>query len=144
MTKTPWHLWVVGALSLLWNAGGAVDYTMTKLNVASYVEALPEAALRMLQEAPLWFDISWPVGVWFSVLGSLLLLLRSRFAGTAFALSLLGLIVSSVYTYLLAPEGTSMLAVGGTVALVFAIAIPVILIALWLYARAMTQRGVLR
>jgi hypothetical protein len=30
-TKTPWHLWVVGILSLLWNAFGGYDYTMTQL-----------------------------------------------------------------------------------------------------------------
>ncbi len=143
MTKTPLHLWIVGAVSLLWNVGGAADYTMTKLNVASYVEALPEAALRMVQDAPIWFDISWAVGVWFSVLGSLLLLARSRFAGTAFALSLVGLIVSSVYTYGIA-DGASMLAVGGTAAVAFTIAIPVVLILLWVYARAMTRKGVLR
>ena len=74
MTKTPIHLWIVGVLSLVWNAGGAMDYLMTKLEVASYLEALPEAALRMVQEAPLWFQVSWAVGVWLSVAGSLLLL----------------------------------------------------------------------
>src|SRR3546814_7159427 len=36
--KTPWHLWVVGVLSLLWNAVGAFDYTMTKLNDADYLD----------------------------------------------------------------------------------------------------------
>ncbi|MEO1639695.1 MAG: hypothetical protein AAFU41_10665 [Pseudomonadota bacterium] len=142
MQKTPWHLWAIGILSLVWNAGGAMDYTMTKLRVAAYLEALPEAALRMLDQAPTWFDVTWPIGVWFSVIGSILLLARSRFAGAAFAISLLGLIGSSIYTYGMAE--VSMLAVGGTAAVVFAVAIPVVLIALWIYARAMTRRGVLR
>jgi len=142
MQRTPWHLWVVGILSLIWNAGGAIDYTMTKLRVPSYLEALPEAALRVLDAAPGWFSVTWPVGVWFSVLGSVLLLARSRFAGAAFALSLLGLIGSSIYTYGMAE--VSMFAAGGTPAVVFAVAIPLVLIALWIYARAMTRRGVLR
>ena len=143
MNKTPIHLWIIGVLSLIWNAGGAFDYVMTKFSVASYIEALPEAALRMVQEAPLWFDAAWAVGVWFSVLGSLLLLARARFAGTAFALSFIGLIVASVYNYGLS-DGASMLAVGGTAAMIIAMAVPVVLILLWIYARAMTRRGVLR
>ena len=31
--KTPWHLWVVGVLTLLWNAVGATSYTMTRLGM---------------------------------------------------------------------------------------------------------------
>ena len=142
MTRTPIHLWIVGILSLLWNAGGAVDYTMTKLEMPAYVAALPEASLRMLQEAPTWFDYAWPVGVWFSVIGSLLLLARSRFAGTAFAISFAGLVVASIYTYGLS-DGGAMMAMGGPMAIAFTVAIPVLLILQWMYARAMTRRGVL-
>lgn len=64
-------------------------------------------------------------------------------AGSAFALSLAGLIGSSIYTYGIA-EGGSMVAAAGTAAILFSLAIPVFLVALWLYARAMTKRGVLR
>lgn len=143
MQKTPWHLWLVGVLSLIWNAGGAVDYTMTKFQVAVYLEALPEASLRMLQTAPGWFDVTWPVGVWFSIIGSALLLARSRYSGACFALSFAGLIASSVYIYGMA-DGGSMLSMGGIGAIAFTIAIPLVLVALWVYARAMQRAGVLR
>ncbi len=143
MTKTPIHLWIVGVLSLLWNAGGAIDYVLTRANDAAYLAAQPPERLAMLQEAPLWFDVTWALGVWFSVIGSLLLLLRSRFAGSAFALSLVGLIGSSIYIYGIAQGGT-MLATAGPAAVAFTVAIPVVLVLLWIYARAMTKRGVLR
>ncbi len=143
MTKTPIHLWIVGILSLVWNAGGAIDYVMTRTNVAAYLAEQPPERLAMLQDAPTWFGFTWALGVWFSIIGSLLLVLRSRFAGSAFALSLIGLIGSSIYTYGIA-DGASMLAVAGTAAIVFTIGIPVILVLLWIYARAMTKRGVLR
>ena len=143
MTKTPLHLWIVGIVSLLWNAGGAMDYVMTRTNAAEYLAAQPADRLAMLEQAPTWFGVTWAVGVWFSVIGSLLLLLRSRFAGSAFALSLLGLIGSSIYTYGIA-DGGSMVAAAGGAAIAFTLLIPVILIALLLYARAMTRRGVLR
>lgn len=143
MTKTPIHLWIVGVVSLLWNAGGAMDYVMTKTNAAEYMAGQPPERLAMLDQAPMWFSVTWAVGVWFSIIGSLLLLLRSRYAGAAFGLSLLGLIGSSVYTYIIA-EGGRMVAAAGPAAIAFSIAIPVILVGLWVYARAMTKRGVLR
>ncbi len=142
MTKTPLHLWIVGVLSLLWNAGGALDYVMTKIGDAAYLAQNPPARLDMLASAPLWFNVAWAVGVWFSMLGSLLLLMRSRMAGSAFALSLLGLIGASVYTYGIA-DGGSILATAATGAIIFTIAIPIVLIGLWLYARAMTKGGIL-
>ena len=143
MTKTPIHLWIVGIVSLFWNAGGAFDYVMTRTNAAEYLAAQPDARLMMLDQAPLWFGFTWALGVWFSVIGSLLLLMRSRFAGATFALSLIGLLGSSIYTYGIA-DGGSMVAAAGTAAIVFTIVIPVLLVLQWLYARAMTRRGVLR
>ncbi len=143
MARPPIHLWIVGFVSLVWNAGGAMDYLMTRVNAAEYLAAQPAERLAMLQDAPVWFGVTWAIGVWFSVIGSLLLLLRSRFAGSAFALSLLGLIGSSVYTYGIA-QGGSMVAAAGTAAIAFTFAIPVVLVLLWVYARAMTRRGVLR
>lgn len=143
MARTPIHLWIVGILALFWNAGGAMDYVMTRFDAAGYMAAQPPERLAMLHDAPTWFGVTWAVGVWFSVIGSLLLLLRSRFAGAAFALSLVGLIGSSIYTYVIA-EGGSMVATAGAGAIAFTIAIPVILVLLWVYARAMTRRGVLR
>ena len=143
MTKTPIHLWIVGVVSLFWNAGGAFDYFMTKTNAAEYMAGQPPERLRMLEEAPLWFDFTWGTGVWLSVIGSLLLLARSRMATAAFVLSLLGLIGSSVYTYGIS-DGGSMVAAAGTAAVVFSLAIPLLLLALVFYARAMTRQGVLR
>lgn len=96
MTKTPIHLWIVGIVSLFWNAGGAFDYVMTRTNVAEYLLAQPDARLVMLDQAPLWFGFTWALGVWFSVIRALLLLMRSRFASFAFALSLIGLVGSSI------------------------------------------------
>lgn len=140
--KAPIHLWIVGIVSLLWNAGGAYDYFMSKTQNAAYMEMLNAEQLAFLEGVPVWFSAAWAIGVWFSVIGSLLLLMRSRFAIGAFALSLLGLVVSSIYTYGLAEQRT--FEAGGMAAVIFSIIIPVVLVLLLLYARAMTRRGVLR
>lgn len=142
MVKTPVHLWIVGIVSLLWNSGGAVDYVMTRTGNAAYLAAQPALRLTLLEQAPAWFDIAWPIGVWFSVIGSLLVLARSHFAGSAFALSFFGLIASSVYTYGIA-DGGNMAMAAGPMAVIFTIAIPVLILGQWLYARAMTRAGVL-
>ncbi len=140
--KAPIHLWIVGIISLLWNAIGAMDYVMTQFGNVDYLAALTPEQLAYLTNAPAWFDAFWATGVWFSVLGSLLLLFRSRLARPAFGLSLIGLAGASVYSY--GVSDPSSVEIMGTFAVYFTVAICVVLIALWLYARAMTRRGVLR
>ena len=138
---TPVHLWIVGIFAVIWNAGGAYDYVMTQTENADYLAMLTEAQRAFLDRGPVWFEAAWAVGVWFSVLGALLLLARSRFAGSAFALSLAGLIVSSVYSFAIA-DRTGLEMSAGQIG--FTAAIYIVLILLWVYARAMTRRGVLR
>ena len=140
--KTPIHLWIVGILSLLWNAGGAFDYVMSKTKNAGYMSQLSAEQMAFLENLPTWFTASWAIGVWFSIIGSILLLLRLRFAVQAFALSLIGLIISSIYTYGLAEQRT--FEAGGMAAVIFSIIIPVVLVLLLIYARRMTRKGVLR
>ena len=35
--KAPWHLWLIGIVTLLWNAGGLYDFLMTNWNAESYL-----------------------------------------------------------------------------------------------------------
>ena len=35
--KTPWHLWAVGVIAVLWNAYGGYDYTMSMTQGAAYM-----------------------------------------------------------------------------------------------------------
>src|SRR3546814_16652880 len=78
VVKTPWHLWAVGIVSLLWNAFGAFDYVMTKLRNPEYMAAFTPEQQSFFYSFPLWANVGWALGVWGSVLGSVLLLGRSR------------------------------------------------------------------
>ncbi len=139
--KTPVHLWIVGGFAVLWNAGGAYDYVMTQTQSAAYLAMMSDAQKAFLDAGPIWFEAAWAVGVWFSMLGALLLLLRSRLAAAAFGLSLIGLIVSSVYSFGIADRiGLDLTPAQWG----FTAAIYVVLVLLWIYARKMTRRGVLR
>ena len=99
VTKTPGHLWAVGIVSLLWNAFGAFDYVMTKLRDPGYMAAFTPEQQQIFYSFPLWANVGWALGVWGSVLGSILLLMRSRHAVTAFLLSLVGLALSIIYQF---------------------------------------------
>lgn len=95
--KAPAMFWIVAIGSLLWNSFGAYDYTMTNTRNAAYLANFPPEMMQMIDAFPLWAMAAWACGVWGAVAGSLLLLMRSRWAVWAFALSLLGLAASTAY-----------------------------------------------
>ncbi|RYD44144.1 MAG: hypothetical protein EOP63_06860 [Sphingomonadales bacterium] len=140
--KTPWHLWVVGAVSLLWNAVGAFDYTMTKMKNADYLASFTPEQQAYFASFPIWANIGWALGVWGSVIGSALLLARSRHAVTAFAISLVGLAFSSLYQF--GMHYADLQRMFGSFPMVFTAIIWVIVIALLVYARKQAAAGVLR
>jgi hypothetical protein len=103
--KPPWHLWIVGLVGVLWNAYGAYDYVMSKTQGEAYFQSLgmTEGQIAHYNAMPAWMTAVWAVGVWGAMLGTVLLLLRSRFAFEVFAASLIGFVISLVYAYLIAP-----------------------------------------
>ena len=137
---TPWHLWVVGAVTFLWNCGGVFDYVMSVTRNAGYLAQMSEPQVALLTAAPAWATAAFAVGTLTSLLGSLLLLLRSRWAIWTFAVSLAAYLVNCVYYFILS-DG---LAVMGTMGAGFSAAIFLIMLfELW-YSRAMAGRSVLR
>lgn len=140
--KTPWHLWLVGVIALLFNAIGVFDYVMSLAQGAKYqasVGMTPEQ-IAHYQQMPGWMMIVWAVGVFGAFLASILLLLRRRLAGPVFWLSLAAFLVSLVYTYMLTNGGAIM---GREMAITSAV-IAVLLIVFAAYARILAARGVLR
>ncbi|GAA0639044.1 hypothetical protein [Brevundimonas lenta] len=100
MTRsTPWHLWLVGVVSLLWNGFGAFDFIQTTMRGEAYMResGMTQAMIDYFNAMPAWMYGPWVLGVWGAVAGTLLLLLRNRFAVHAFALSLAGAVISLIY-----------------------------------------------
>ena len=142
--RTPAHLWIVGGLAALWNAFRAYDYLMTRMRNLDYLSQMgdPNAVLAWIDDFPIWAQVGWGLGVWMGVLGSLLLLGRSRWAVPAFGLSLVGMALSFGYQY----SGASPMParMSGSVMVYFPLVIVAIGLALFAYARAMAKKGVLR
>jgi len=139
--KTPLHLWIVGALATLWNAFGAFDYLMTQTRNEAYLANFTDPQRIYFDSFPIWMEATWALGVWGGLLGALLLLMRSRYAVTAFAVSLAGLAASTVYQYVLntPPEDMMTPAMMAMNLVIWAIAI-----GLLVYAMRMRRAGVLR
>ncbi len=143
----PWHLWAVGIVSLLWNAFGGFDYTMTQLRDPGYLGQFANQmgmstaeVMAFFDSFPVWASALWAIGVWGSLLGSILLLARSRHAATAFLVSLIAAALSFLYQFTLdLPPGMDT-PLNKLMPLVIIVAI----ILQWWYARRQAAAGVLR
>ena len=138
-TSTPWHLWAVGLIGLLWNGYGGYDYVMTQTNNAAYLAQFTPEQRAYFDSFPMWMEAIWAIGVWGGVLGSVLLLLRSKWAFHAFLASLVAFAVSVVYG-----QTSGGAAVMGTTGMVFSAAIFLLGLGFVMYSRMMTRKGVLR
>jgi hypothetical protein len=139
-SKAPWHLWAVGFVSLLWNAMGGVDYTLTHLHNAAWLAQMTADQIAWVNNFPIWATICWAFGVWGAIAGSILLLMRSRWAVHAFGISLFGLIGSHIYQFgSKVPDGWNTSA--GTW---FAVVLAVMAVALLVYAIRTQKQGILK
>lgn len=141
--RAPWHLWVAGAVGLLWNGFGVADYVQTKTGGADYLRnfGMTEPQIDYMLAMPAWAVAVWALGVFSALAATLLLLLRNRLAAPLFAASLGFYLLSLVYTYLLSGGGRVM---GGPQAMAMqGVVLAGCLFFAW-YSRAMVRVGVQR
>lgn len=144
--KAPWHLWLIGGVAVLWNAFGAVDYTMTQLGNRAWFAFMgfdgdtTDVMLEFLGNAPAWADAAWALGVWPGLLGSLLLLLRRKWSVWSFVVSIAGVIASMIYQANV-DYPASLTDVANSPIMYFVLSVALGLLG---YAWAMSKRGVLR
>jgi len=146
--KAPVHLWIVGLLSLIWNGFGCYDYLMTRMRNEEYFRSMmpnvdPKAVLAYIDSFPFYAQFGWGLGVWMGLAGSVLLLMRHRWAVPALGLSLLGAIVGLGYQIFLAPTPPDASMHSGGMALMPWVIIAVAAV-LYYYAHRQQRAGVLR
>jgi hypothetical protein len=135
--KAPWHLWLVGVVTLLFNAMGIVSYLTTKLGMLAEMGLTP-SQIAFMESYPSWISALWALGVWGAFAGSVLLLLRSRLAVAAMVVATVGLVGTTVGNYLILDVPADMQAPA------LDVAIWVVTLFLLFYARRMVAAGVLR
>lgn len=139
--RTPVHLWIVGILALLWNAFGCYDYLMTETGNEAWLSQFTTEQIAYWEALPAWLTALWALGVWGGLAGALLLLIRSRYAVWAFALSLLGIVVSFGYQFLATEMPASMRE--GSMAVIPWVIFAIGVFLLW-YSWSMDKKRVLR
>lgn len=135
--EVPWHLWLIGGLSLLFNAMGVISYTMTKLDMLAEAGMTPDQ-IAFMNAYPARASAFWALGVWGAFAGSVLLLMRSRYAVPAMVVATIGLVGTTVYNYGLIEVPAAMEAPA------LDIAIWAVTLSLLLYVRRMAAAGVLK
>lgn len=89
-----WPFWTIAIAGFLWNCIGAYFYIQARLDPDAVMGSAPSEMRDYVANMPLWANVGYGLGVWGSFVGSVLMLLRSRHAATAFWVSLVGAIVS--------------------------------------------------
>jgi hypothetical protein len=140
--KTPWHIWLVGLIAVLFNFIGVFDFVMSMAQGAKYQASagMTPDQIAHYQQMPSWMMVVWAVGVFGAFLASILLLLRRKWALPIFVLSLVAFLVSLLYTYVLTDGG---LVMGEQMAITSAVIAGLLAFFSW-YCRFMILRGVLR
>ncbi len=139
--RTPKLLWIVGVLSLLWNAMGCFDYLMTQTRAEWYMQNFTAEQLEYFYGFPAWVEAAWALAVWGSLAGSALLLLRLRISVWFFLVSLVAMVITTVHNFFLS---SGLEVMGGPGQLIFSGLIFVVGVALFLYSRRLAGQGVLR
>lgn len=140
--KSPWHLWVVAVIAVLFNSIGVFDFVMSRIQGPAYLASagLTPEQIAHYQQMPGWAIAVWAVGVFAAFAASILLLLRRRSAFLVFVISLAAFLINLLYTYVLTNGGVIM---GQQMAITSAVIAVLLAFFAW-YARWMGKRGVLR
>ena len=139
-TKAPWHLWLIGVIALLWNAVGAFDYYMSQTKNEAYMKMFTPEQLEFFYSFPSWSVALWAIAVWGGVLGCILLLLRNKLAVCVFLISLIGMVINTIYIYAFT---NGMEVMGDPISLAFSVAIFLVAVFLYFYSKNMQARNII-
>ena len=138
--QTPWHLWLIGVIALLWNAMGAFDYLMTNTKNEAYMKMFTPEQLEFFYGFPSWSVALWAISVWGGLLGCILLLLRNKLAVGVFLVSLVCMVVNTIYIYAFT---NGMEVMGDPFSLIFSAVIFLVAVFLYLYSKNLSKRNII-
>ncbi|SFS34142.1 hypothetical protein [Lutibacter maritimus] len=98
-TKPTVIFWVISVIALLWNIMGVIAYLSQAYITDEALALLPEAEQAWYNNVPAWVTAAFAIAVFAGTLGSIALLLRKKWAVTLFIMSLVGVVVQSIYSF---------------------------------------------
>jgi hypothetical protein len=135
--RTPWHVWVVGIVAVLWNVSGA--YTIVSAQSGATMDMDAREIAYYAAQAQ-WFKVVTDVALFAAIGAAFALLLRSKFAVRLYGLSLAAIVFTSVYDI---AQGTALLLQGRDWLILACVTTGLAVLQL-LYAIWLRKRGVLR
>ena len=96
MTKPHFSFWIIAVAGFVWNLLGCLNY-IAQTNPDT-VAQMSEVYQVIIAGRPAWATAAFAIGVFGGAVGCILLLLRKRVALPVLVISLLGVIVTSVFT----------------------------------------------
>lgn len=95
--KVPLSFWIVAGLGVLWSGFASLAFWLTATKDQTTMAQTPPAMVAALNNTPFWAMAAWGLAVGAAFAGSLLLVLRRRWAVPAFIVSLVGLVILTLY-----------------------------------------------
>lgn len=96
-TKTPTWFWAVTAFFLLWNILGVLSFVAHVFITEEALAALPTNERELYNEYPLWTTVVFAIAVLSGLLGSMGLVVKKKWAKSAFIVSFLAVIPQMIH-----------------------------------------------
>ncbi len=136
--KPPMTFWLIGGAALIWNLFGLMVYMMqVSASPDELAQAYTPEQVEFMLAVPKWATSAFAIGVTTGVLGCLLLLLRKALAGPMFVISLVGVLIQDLNTFVL----NDAIAMFGTTPAIIQSAVVIIGAALIWYSRIAKSKG---
>lgn len=133
----PGWFWIVAVLALLWNLVGLFMFWQNLMMTPEALAALPAEQQQIHAAMPQWVYAFFGIAVIAGVLGSIALLLKKRSARPLLLVSLLAVVVQMASAYAVTPVWS----LTGAAGAVFPLALIVIALLFWLFARMVVRRS---
>lgn len=96
-SKPPIWFWIVSVIALIWNSMGVHGYISQAYKTDAFTKTYTTEQIEAITNLPSWYTALFAIAVFTGVLGSLLLLLKKKFAALLLLVSFLAATIQMVY-----------------------------------------------
>ena len=139
-TKASKSFWIISIIAVVWNLMGLFAFMSQAFVSSAMLAELPAEQANLIRNTPQWLTGIFAIATVTGLIGSILLILRKRYATTLFIISLVGVLIQMIYSIF----GTKALQVYGVVqGLLMPLIVISIAIYLCLFSIKSTRKGYL-
>ena len=95
--KPPIWFWIVGVITLIWNAMGVHGYISQAYKMKAFTDNYTPEQIEIMDAMPAWYSALFAIAVFSGVLGCVLLLLKKKLAKPILLLSFLSALIMMSY-----------------------------------------------